>query len=683
MAPKTPLAARAPAYLDQYGRTLGAAYRFERIQKEIQDEQSRVQYLDSLIGQERQTLAALQQNFATPPANFNEASTLLKNLSEAQAAALGAERGQRAAAAADVSLTADNRAALSRALASDSKTGIINAVKDIARGATKAKADAALAFVQGRLDPADVSSLKAYNEKNATKKPLQAKTGVADAGVASAQRALEEAYFAGPSGIRGGYDGLAVVERRNLTADGLAAVDPAAAKALKESGYATQADAFDAALKALRETGDLARIPDAYARDIYLEARNKQAYRNDQRADFEQEVLDSRRRLAQLDEERAQIASRYEDPAQEAIKRELIARGYVFAEGEDAWKNRYVQYQNTPLYDVLLKADRLVDTAKRDAKPLAPSTKAQNMVTTLAMQYERTGVKFDLNTLRAQLEKAPDLTPAEVEDALGFIVAYRELGGDKQDPKQLEFLRKQEEFQKKSDEEARKRAEALKVEVERARQVTQQLEAEQTRAVSDLRTEQAKANLPGQEYARLRAMGMSPEEARAKAMQVVAPAETSKAASKVLTEPEFQLERQRRVNAARGEVAEDVVSLPSSRIQLEEEVVSTPASAPSTPDPRDVPADVSAANAAALVDQTGTEGAGAAIQRTMESARKTTPKAKDRLSTAAPPTPAAPAPLKPVKASDALLDALMKMDPQSDAYKRGLDQYNRLQAQGN
>lgn len=673
MAPKTPLAARAPAYLDQYGRTLGAAYRFERIQKEIQDEQSRIQYLDSLIGQERQTLAALQQNFATPPANFSEASTLLKNLSDAQAAAVRAASGQRAAAAADITLSKADRDALSRALASDNKTGIVNAVKDIARGATRAKADAALAFVQGRLDSADVTALKAYNEKNANKKPLQAKTGVADAGVTAAQRALEEAYFAGPSGIRGGEEGFAVVNRRNLTADGLAAVDAAAAKALKDSGYATQADAFDAALKVVRETGDPARIPDAYARDIYLEARNKQAYRNDQRADFEQEVLDSRRRLAQLDEERAQIASRYEDPAQEAIKRELIARGYVFAEGEDAWKNRYVQYQNTPYYDVLLNADRLVDTAKRDAKPLGPATKAQNMVTTLAMQYERTGVKFDLDTLRAQLEKAPDLTPTEVDDALSFIVAYRELGGDKQDPKQLEFLRKQEEFQKKSDEQARKRAEALKVEVERARQVTRQLEAEQTRAVSELRTEQAKANLPGQEYARLRAMGMSPEEARAKATRVVTPVETSKAASKVLTEPEFQLERQRRVNAARGEVAEDVVTLPPSRIQLEEEVATI--EAPSAPVPTGVAADVAAS--AASVDQAGT-----AFQLTMEKARKTTPKAKDSLTTTAPPASAAPAPLRPVKASDALLDALMKMDPQSEGYRKGLEQYNRLQAQG-
>jgi len=553
MAPKTPLAARTPAYLAQYGRTLGAAYRFERIQKEVGDEQARVQYLDSLIGQERQTLAGLQQVFRTEPLSFEAAQSLLGDLTAAERGkALAGAQGAAARKAA-TTLSKDERATLISAYAQNPELGF-SAAEALITGATPEKAKAIIAALPARASAADKEALTQTAKRVATGKvPSGGAAAGTEQGKAVAS-ALEAAFFAGPTGIRGGYEGMAVVERRKLTADQLEkAGDAKGAEALRKSGFATQQDALNAALENVRVTGDPAAIPDAYARDLYVEARNAQAYTNAERADFEQEVLDSRKRLANLEAERQRIAGAYDDPAQEAVKRELMARGYKFAErgSADEWMNRYVQYQNTPYYDVLLKADRLVDAAKRDAKPLGPSTKAQNMVTTLTMQYERTGTKFDLDTLRKQLEKAPDLTPAEVDDALGFIVAYRELGGDKQDPKQLEFLRKQEEFQKQSDEKRRQQAEAMKAEVDRARQVTRQLETEQVQAVSELRTEQAKANLPGQEYARLRAMGMSPEEARAKAMQLAVPVQTAELAGKVLMEPDLLMERQRRIEAAR------------------------------------------------------------------------------------------------------------------------------------
>ena len=60
------------------------------------------------------------------------------------------------------------------------------------------------------------------------------------------------------------------------------------------------------------------------------------------------------------------------------------------------------------------------------------------------------------------------------------------------------------------------------------------------------------------------------------------------------------------------------------------------------------------------------------------------PKAKPRAKTqAAPKAGAAAAPLKPVKVSDALLDAMMELDPDSDAYKRAILQFNTLRDQGN
>jgi hypothetical protein len=663
-----PLATRTPKYLAQYGRTLNAAYRFEQIKKDIADEQGRVQYLDSLIGQERQTLAALQQGFAVQPVDLAEAQSVLRNLEE-QRSRYNQIRQE--------TLSREEQKTLTTAAARPSPVELVTEARSIIRGATPEKAAEVLNYTRSRLSEKDQQGLAAYAKQNATGKP-PAKDARA---VAAAEEEIRRTVQAGASGIRGGTEGEIIVERRNLTAkelEGAGLTDDAAA--LRDAGFATQADAFEAALEEVRLTGDPASISNPLARDLYIEARNKQAYRNDQRADFEQEVLDSRKRLAKLEGERQQIAGRYDDPAQEAIKRELIARGYKFAERgtADEWKNKYVQYQNTPLYDVLLGADRLVDTAKNTGKPLAPSTKARNMVTTLAMQYERSETPFDLNTLRAQLEKAPDLSKKDVDDALSFIVAYRELGGEKQDPDSIAFLKRQDELQKQEDEARRAQAEAMKAEVERARAVTRKLEEEQVRAISLLRTEQEAANLGPAEYTRLRAMGMSPEEARAKAMRAADTAmraadirdilrNASSAPDKVLLDPEFLMERQRRVEAAREAVpmAEPVIELPPQRLDLttvqDEEAAAAAAQSvePETFDPI----------------KTSKE-----FKDTMKKARQAAPK---------PAAPKAPAPTKPaaplpaIKASDALIKALETMDPKSAAYQQGLRQLNALLEAGN
>jgi hypothetical protein len=663
-----PLATRTPKYLAQYGRTLNAAYRFEQIKKDIADEQGRVQYLDSLIGQERQTLAALQQGFAVQPVDLAEAQSVLRNLEE-QRSRYNQIRQE--------TLSREEQKTLTTAAARPSPVELVTEARSIIRGATPEKAAEVLNYTRSRLSEKDQQGLAAYAKQNATGKP-PAKDARA---VAAAEEEIRRTVQAGASGIRGGTEGEIIVERRNLTAkelEGAGLTDDAAA--LRDAGFATQADAFEAALEEVRLTGDPASISNPLARDLYIEARNKQAYRNDQRADFEQEVLDSRKRLAKLEGERQQIAGRYDDPAQEAIKRELIARGYKFAERgtADEWKNKYVQYQNTPLYDVLLGADRLVDTAKNTGKPLAPSTKARNMVTTLAMQYERSETPFDLNTLRAQLEKAPDLSKKDVDDALSFIVAYRELGGEKQDPDSIAFLKRQDELQKQEDEARRAQAEAMKAEVERARAVTRKLEEEQVRAISLLRTEQEAANLGPAEYTRLRAMGMSPEEARAKAMRAADTAmraadirdilrNASSAPDKVLLDPEFLMERQRRVEAAREAVpmAEPVIELPPQRLDLttvqDEEAAAAAAQSvePETFDPI----------------KTSKE-----FKDTMKKARQAAPK---------PAAPKAPAPTKPaaplpaIKASDALIKTLETMDPKSAAYQQGLRQLNALLEAGN
>lgn len=615
----TKLATRTPKYMAQYGRTLNAAYRFERIQNEVKGEQQRVQYLDSLIGQERQTLAALQQGFQTPPVSMEAATAVLSDTALAGIAA-GVDLATKAAATkAATTLTKDDLKNLGAA-AQSGAAAYLGEAEGLLIGATKDKKKAVLADAKGRLSPEDYAKLEARSKETGDKKlPGQSKAqrDAAAQRAEAVQAGLEAAYFAGPSGIRGGFEGMAAASKRKLTASELRAQGLAAeADALEKSGFATQDAALDAALQVVRETGDPAAAP-AYARDIYIEARNKQAYRNDQRADFEQEVLDSRKRLAQLETERRKITSAYDDPEQEVIRRELAARGYTFEDraGENAWKNKYVQYQNTPYYSILLDADRRVDAAKAKGEPLAPSTKAQNMAATLVMQYRRTETPHTLDTIRDQLEKANDLSTDDINDALGFIVAYQELGGDKQDPEAIKARAKLDEQERKAEEAQRMRAQAIEAEAQRARKVTQDLEAKQVRAVEELRAAQAALNAPSakaaemirprveaeaqlsqerldmaKEYARLRSLGLAADEARrltldrvpapAPAMSpnevdalrgealkgFVAPQERPAAQTGVLMGEDFVLERAGRIEAARGRPQDYVPSPPASRL---------------------------------------------------------------------------------------------------------------------
>ena len=89
MAPPTsnPFSGRRSQYLDTYANTLMAQYRVDRIRRDIQDEQSRVQYLDSLIAQARQTAAGIEAALqAQPPASLEAATALLKAQYEGQSA---------------------------------------------------------------------------------------------------------------------------------------------------------------------------------------------------------------------------------------------------------------------------------------------------------------------------------------------------------------------------------------------------------------------------------------------------------------------------------------------------------------------------------------------------------------------------------------------------------------------
>ena len=572
----TPLDGRRESYMDRYQRTLAAMYRVQRIQQDIDSEQDRIQYLDSLIGQERQTEAALMDVFAVKE-DFSEAQRLLKERSELDLQIGLDDAATKAAASRAVTVSAAEKEALSAAIGSGQKAMVQVLAQDIIRGATPEKARKVIAYLGARrsstvVDDTMVAELDAFaNQYSTAKIPGQSKaaqealSGAEDAFAES----LESAYFSGPSGIRGGYDGLEIADLRKLTATGLRErAGLAEDKAMKErlearadrleaSGFATGQEAYDAALSVVRGTGEVARIEDEYARDIYEEAREKKAYRNDERADFEQSVLASRKRLADMEAERKRLQERVtEDPAMEANRRELEARGYKFydRDSDEAWKNAYAQYQMTPDYEVYLSAYERYNEAIDTEKPIEPSSRSENIVTSYTMMLNRRGMEISIPVLRKQLDKA-GVKGREQNDAIAFAMAYWEAGGPEQDPAQLRLAREDAKRMAEEQRLAQERVAAAKREAQLQRDVTADLEQQQMTAVGDLRSEQARANDVAELYTRLR-LTMEPEEARAEALRQTAasravPIDTATPASKILMEPDRMLARSRAVDIER------------------------------------------------------------------------------------------------------------------------------------
>jgi hypothetical protein len=469
------------------------------------------------------------------------------------------------------------------------------------------------------------------------------------------QQLFESTYFAGPSGIVGGYDGKAVADLRAQTA------------APKNTSYATAEDAFMAALASVAD-GTLDREDFdsdddfAYAKEIYSEAKAKKAYRNDQRANFENAVLTARKEVKNLEARRAeQVGTTYDDPAQESIRRELTARGYTFAKrgAADEWKNAYVKLQKTPDYNAYIGAHQRVLDARSEGKPLAPSTRAENIVTTYTSMKNRRDEPITIDDLRRQLDRV-GIEGKLQDDAIAFGMAYWELGGPDQDPEVLAQQKEADDLRMKEELRREESARNTEKEVKMAREATQRLEEQQVQEVGALRERQAKANSLYTEYTRLLAQGYTPEDARKEAQRLGElrffifndkPRSYEGGADKVLMGTEFSDAREDMVDAERGKVP----SPPESRVY--------PDTKPSPP-------------GAPMREEEEEElvfGGGVPA-----------PKAKPRAK--APPAPqagAAAAPLKPVKTSDMLMEAMMKLDPDSDAYKRAILQFNTLRDQGN
>jgi len=502
---------RRQQYLDTYARAAASIERQKQIRADIAEEQQQVRYLDSLLASERQTLAAIEQNFrVAPPQSLDQAVSLLKEQYSSEDAKRRRAASESLTRERELKLTPAETTAFTVTDRNRPDAILTAAERLIANPKTSPeKATAAFAFVidqvgkdaPGIANLASVLGQKGVAPESRKDAPTVRKTTKEeDARQQATDEAFRTAFFAGPSGIVGGYDGMAVADARKTTV------------APENTSFNTAEDAYNAAISAMGDgalTADEFSSADdfAYAKSIYAEAQAKKAYRNDERIHFEPSVLEARLRLRELQQRReASAGAAYKDSAREAQRRELMARGITIydEDSKDAWRNQYAQYQGTPYYDVYIQAHEAVDRWQEEGgtKRLSPATKAQQNAVQYANMLDAAKKPYSPETIINELTRV-GYSDSEAAEATSFLMAYKEIGGPKQG---------------KSTYDALKAAEAkATAEAERRKALAEEVEADFQDAVQAIKIEEQKvAAGPGGSdlYKRLIDSGVAPDAAR-------------------------------------------------------------------------------------------------------------------------------------------------------------------------
>lgn len=421
--PTTSFPGKRANFVEQYARTVAAYQRYQDITKDIQSEQDRLNWLDSQLVAENQNLTNLQEVFRVRPQDLGSAQALLQQQYASEDASRRRSAAGRLERAEASDITDEQKAALT-ALATEGLQYDQRAARDLALGligedSTPQQTARVLRILEaGDIDAGVIRDVEARAASVARGRvpsgKARALTPEEQAAERALQQQLESAFFAGQAGIRGGYDGQAIVERRESTA------------APENVSFSTEADAFDAALVAMQNgaiTEDEFESAEdfQFAKALYDEAKAKRAYRNDQRANFEQEVLKSRQRVTQLETARAEApGAQYTDPGRERAKRELIARGF------DPDKNggRYLQYQQSPYYGAMIRADDILTDVISADMALAAVNSNQRLAADLIRQLDARGKPYDITKVEKQLGKV--LKGDELQEALAFALATKE-----------------------------------------------------------------------------------------------------------------------------------------------------------------------------------------------------------------------------------------------------------------
>jgi hypothetical protein len=509
-------------YLEQYSAAVRAKNTYDAIVRDIRDERQQLQALNQLIQSERNTLAQLESGFATQGTEQGLASEILKATysSEAMAAQIAAQTkaaGAQAVAVPGELVAMVNQARERRAgpiTAADANQAGMLAVSLLGRRdrpMTQQAADATLAYLEALPNlPAGTLQRARQAAGRVADRPTRgpgapALTPEQAAQEAGRQRALA-VYHSSPQGYVGAFEGEAEARKRKSTT------------APADTAFATADDALSAYLDMLEDgvasADELARITGRtaeeaerdfrYAKGVYADAKAKGAYQNRQKKYFEPSWLSQAARVSQLERQlREATPEEQRSVTEEAARRVLQERGL---DPDDI----YLQFRGTPKYDYLRTADRIFG----EVDDVVAATDTQKKVAELLDLYDRSGVDWKLDDLASELSKT--LSGADLVEAVGFGMAYDRQKREGLKPPDQRKLQAEEEARieaaKRTAAEARRAAQA---DYEAAQRERDAVEADLSRDIGRrLATGEEQAASVATRYARLRAKGLSAEEAR-------------------------------------------------------------------------------------------------------------------------------------------------------------------------
>ena len=512
---------KSEEYLDQYSAARRASRTYDAVVRDIRDERQQLQALQQLIASERNALVQLENAYDPDKTQDTIADEVLRATysSEALAAQLAAQtKAAGAAATAVPKAIVDIVNQGEGGAAATNRAGLlaVSMLRNRDRPMTQQAADATLAYLEALGDRLPAGTLQRARQAagTITDRPTRGPGGPAltpeqAAQEAGRQRALEAVYHSSPLGFAGAFEGEAEARKRRTT------------KAPGDTSYATADDALSTYLDMLEDgiasADELARVSgvDAeqaerdfrYAKGVYADAKAKGAYQNRQRKYFEPAWLSQAARVTRLERDLAAATPEVtRSVSEEAARRVLQQRGL---DPDD----QYLQFRGTPKYDYLRAADRIFDQVDE----VAPATAAQKNVAALLEMYERTGTDWRLDDLAAELGKT--LSGDELTEAVGFGMALDRQTREGRKPPDQRKLQAEERERVEAAERTRDalRAEA-EAEIEAAKRERDALDAELNREVGRNLQQELRETPPkdrASEYARLRGLGASVEDARA------------------------------------------------------------------------------------------------------------------------------------------------------------------------
>ena len=493
-------------YLEAYGKSLQAAARWEAITESIKDEQERYAALQKHILDQSKVVADLEETFRVKQSNDMVGTKLLAE-KLADEKDLYRRTVKTDVARADASKVPKE---VMEARERGDKGGMVSAALKVVGKASvpQETVDATLAALRtAGANPQDILGIQNLARSVKDRKEIKGPTADVEK-LREFKVAFDVLDAQAESGYAGGVE--ASVRAENRTDEENALLQ----KYLGSLGDGTvTADEFGGDEEALFK-----------ARAVYNQAQSEQSYTRGQAKFFQPSWLDAQARLAQAQAqlEKAAQSGAIENPQREAARRELLARGLA---EEDF---QYAHLFGTPAFNYTKEADRIFSQVEGDE--VTPVNDLQRRAQAFLNIVENDDWNTDL--LHRQFRKFTQ-NEAELNEMIGYALARDRYVKARIPPRdqlrEKKELEAREERKKKAEQALVRKAkrEVVAAEVEFARE--DEMVAETT---SQLRAEQSKAHLAPNEYARYRAMGMSPEEARKKAMRVATPMDTASVSNK-------------------------------------------------------------------------------------------------------------------------------------------------------